>query len=99
MSGLSQAGPFSLQRPSPAPGRSHQAKVAPSLQQVPASLLSCSTHSQVDSWPVFLVGAEWRAEEVFVFPVGEVSFSAGPESWELLGAGEEALVQLAGDWV
>lgn len=42
----------------------------PALQWVPASLASCSTHSHRDSWPVFLVGAEWKAGGFFCFLLG-----------------------------
>lgn len=44
---------------SPALGHSGQAEV------VPAADSSCTPRSCVSSWPVFLVGAQWRAEEAF----------------------------------
>lgn len=44
------------------------------------SLTSVGTHFSVGSWPIFLVGVEWREEETLLFLVGEVSFNGGPRS-------------------
>lgn len=78
----SSAGPsFSF----PPPGTAIRKRWLPAMQWVPASPTSHSTHSHGGSWPAFLVSAAWRPEEAFSVSCGEVSFPAGPRSWQSLG--------------
>lgn len=67
--------------PPQSPATAIRQRRLPALQWVPASVVSGSTHSHVDSWPDFLVGAELSGEQrsLFCFLVGRSALAQARE--------------------